>query len=173
MERTTLRRIRKRKADNKVYLCAPVNSLVEGIYEQNIPFSEIKKYGDFGLGTFNDLDGEMMMIDGDIFRVGSDGKVNQITDEDICTPFACVTNFQPASDEVLEQEIDAETGRTKYVRKGTIKVDGSQIWDNRYMAGEELPADSTGNVIAKPTIDRTLFKGGSNYYPGLLIRQIK
>jgi hypothetical protein len=30
---------RKRKADNKVYLCAPVNSLVEGIYEQNIPFS--------------------------------------------------------------------------------------------------------------------------------------
>ena len=38
MERTTLRRIRKRKADSKVYLCAPVNSLVEGIYEQSIPF---------------------------------------------------------------------------------------------------------------------------------------
>ncbi|HCK64754.1 MAG TPA: hypothetical protein DHW49_00680, partial [Anaerolineae bacterium] len=101
---TTIRRIRKRKAENKVYLCAPVNSLVEGIYEQNIPFSEIKKHGDFGLGTFNDLDGEMMMVDGEIFRVGSDGKVNQITDEETCSPFACVTKFQPASDEILDKE---------------------------------------------------------------------
>ena len=46
MERTTIRRSRKRRADNKVYLCAPVNSLVEGIYEQNIPFHEIRKHGD-------------------------------------------------------------------------------------------------------------------------------
>ena len=103
---TTIRRIRKRKAENKVYLCAPVNSLVEGIYEQNIPFSEIKKHGDFGLGTFNDLDGEMMMVDGEIFRVGSDGKVNQITDEETCSPFACVTKFQPASDEILDKELN-------------------------------------------------------------------
>ncbi len=105
MERTTIRRVRQRKAENKIYLCAPVNSLVEGIYEQNIPFSEIKKHGDFGLGTFNDLDGEMMLVDGEIFRVAADGKVNQITDESTCTPFACVTKFQPASEEVLEQEL--------------------------------------------------------------------
>lgn len=105
MERTTIRRARQRKAENKIYLCAPVNSLVEGIYEQNIPFSEIKKRGDFGLGTFNDLDGEMLMVDGEIFRVAADGKVNQITDESTCTPFACVTKFQPASEETLEKEL--------------------------------------------------------------------
>jgi acetolactate decarboxylase len=108
MERTTLRRIRKRKADNKIYLCAPVNALVEGIYEQNIPFYEIKKHGDFGLGTFNDLDGEMMMFDGLIYRIGSDGKANQVTDEDICTPFACVTFFEPSSEEQLEQSLSYE-----------------------------------------------------------------
>ena len=45
------------------------------------------------------------MVDGNIFRVGSDGKVNQITDEDTCTPFACVTNFQPAMEETLEKEL--------------------------------------------------------------------
>lgn len=108
MERTTIRRSRKRRAESKIYLCAPVNSLVEGIYEQNIPFHEIRKHGDMGLGTFNDLDGEMMMVDGEIYRVGSDGKVNLITDDDTCTPFACVTFFQPASDEVLEKEMDYE-----------------------------------------------------------------
>jgi acetolactate decarboxylase len=105
MGNATILRIRQRKADNKVYLCAPVNSLVEGIYEQNIPFSEIRKHGNFGLGTFNDLDGEMVMVDELIYRVGSDGKVNQITDETTCTPFACVTKFQPASEEELEGEL--------------------------------------------------------------------
>jgi acetolactate decarboxylase len=105
MERTTIRRIRKRKADNKIYLCAPVNALVEGIYEQNIPFHEIKKHGDFGLGTFNDLDGEMMMFDGLIYRIGSDGKANQITDDETCTPFSCVTFFTPSSEDELEEEL--------------------------------------------------------------------
>lgn len=108
MERTTLRRIRKRKENNKVYLCAPVNALVEGIYEQNIPFSEIKKHGDFGLGTFNDLDGEMLMVDGLIYRIGSDGKVNQIVDETTCTPFSCVTFFQPSSEDNLDHELSYE-----------------------------------------------------------------
>jgi acetolactate decarboxylase len=108
MERTTLRRIRKRKADNKLYLCAPVNALVEGIYEQNIPFYEIRKHGDFGLGTFNDLDGEMMMFDGLIYRVGADGKANQITDDEVCTPFCCVTFFQPSSQEFLERTLSYE-----------------------------------------------------------------
>ena len=28
--------------ENRVYLCAPVNALVEGIYEQKIPFTEVK-----------------------------------------------------------------------------------------------------------------------------------
>lgn len=75
--------------------------------------------------------------------------------------------------EVLEQTIDKE-GRTKYVRKGTIKVDGKQIWDNRYLAGqEEGPVDSTAIKNGKPILDRTFFKGGSGFYPGMLIRQIK
>lgn len=103
MGQNTVMRIRKRKADNKLYLCAPVNSLVEGIYEQNIPFTEIKKHGDFGLGTFNDLDGEMFMFDGLIYRIAADGSVNQITDEETCTPFACVTFFQPSSEDELKK----------------------------------------------------------------------
>ena len=45
-------------AASRVYLCAPVNALVEGIYEEKIPFTEVKKHGDFGLGTFDHLDGK-------------------------------------------------------------------------------------------------------------------
>ncbi|HRH64864.1 MAG TPA: hypothetical protein PLU53_01065 [Bacteroidia bacterium] len=56
-----------------------------------------------------------------------------------------------------------EDGRTAYNKVGTIKVDKSQIWDNRYMA--------TGDSINP--VDRTLFKkvGGKDFFPGMLIKQ--
>ncbi len=84
--------------------------------------------------------------------------------------------------EVLEQTVDPKTGKTTYNRIGKIKVDDTQIWDNRYMADlmqeseATAPADATAtgaNAAAKPKVDRTLFKGGnSKFYAGLLIRQM-
>ncbi len=66
--------------------------------------------------------------------------------------------------EVLEQTID-KNGKTFYKRQGVIKVDKKQIWDNRFMAGEEK--ETTEEVK-----EYTLFKGGKNFYSGMLIRQI-
>lgn len=91
-------------ADNRLYLCAPVNALVEGIYEQNIPLAEIKQHGDFGLGTFNDLDGEMVLLDGQVYRVGGDGSVSQVDDQ-VKTPFACVTHFRAMSHETSQRAL--------------------------------------------------------------------
>ena len=81
--------------------------------------------------------------------------------------------------EVLEQTMDEKTGRTKYVSKGKIKVTDA-IWDNRFaLEGEapeaEAPAlDKDGKPLPpKPVYTETTFKGGSKFYPGMLIRQIK
>ena len=90
---------------NPIYLCAPVNALVEGVYEERIPYSEIKKHGDFGLGTFDSLDGEMVMLDGDIYQITGNGRVHRREDASL-TPFACVTFYQPATHDEL---IDAST----------------------------------------------------------------
>ena len=83
-----------------LYLCAPVNALVEGIYEEKIPFSEVKKHGDFGLGTFDHLDGEMVMLDGAIYQIASDGRVQKV-EEEAMTPFSCVTFYRPVSHDGL------------------------------------------------------------------------
>jgi acetolactate decarboxylase len=90
--------------NNRIYLNAPVNALVEGIYEENVPVSEIQKQGDFGLGTFNDLDGEMVLLDGQIYRVAADGSVNLVSPQTL-TPFACVTFFHPTSSEISKGEL--------------------------------------------------------------------
>jgi acetolactate decarboxylase len=86
---------------NRIYFCAPVNALVEGIYQQKIPFTEIKQHGDFGLGTFDYLDGEMVMLDGEIYQITSDGAAARVAD-DTLTPFSCVTFYQPMSHDRLE-----------------------------------------------------------------------
>jgi len=80
--------------DNTLYLSAPVNAIVEGIYEERVPFSEVRQHGDFGLGTFDMLDGEMVMLDGHIYQMTADGRVAEVGD-DALTPFACVTFFRP------------------------------------------------------------------------------
>ncbi|MEW6666271.1 MAG: acetolactate decarboxylase [Thermodesulfobacteriota bacterium] len=90
---------------DSLYLCAPVNALVEGIYEEKIPLSEIKKHGDFGLGTFNHLDGEMVLLDGQVYQICGNGQVNCITDDSVLTPFAAVTFYHPLSQEDLGKEM--------------------------------------------------------------------
>jgi len=69
--------------------------------------------------------------------------------------------------EVLEQVLDPETGLTRYEVRGTIKAEKKGIWDNRYYAeGEETKRKNS-------KVDKTSFKGGKNYYAGMLIKQVK
>jgi acetolactate decarboxylase len=88
-----------------LYLCAPVNALVEGIYEENIPLARIKRHGDFGLGTFDDLDGEMVMLDGSVYQIDADGYAHAVGDA-AHTPFAVVTFFEPTFTETFDEAMD-------------------------------------------------------------------
>ena len=92
----------KKPRPNSVYISTPINVLVEGYYEQNITIGEVRTHGDFGLGTFNDLDGEMVVLDGVVYQVAANGTVSVVAD-DILTPFACVTFYQPETFEKINE----------------------------------------------------------------------
>ncbi|MCP4353779.1 MAG: acetolactate decarboxylase [Desulfobacterales bacterium] len=70
-----------------------IDALFSGIYDGETAISELKQYGNFGLGTFNALDGEMLLIDGRFYQINTDGKARQ-ADSNIKTPFAAVTFFE-------------------------------------------------------------------------------
>ena len=89
-----------------IYLCAPVNALVEGIYQERIPLTQIRRHGDFGLGTFDSLDGEMVLLDGRFYQVTGDGVVREVREDEAATPFACVTFFEPVTHDDLDEELD-------------------------------------------------------------------
>jgi acetolactate decarboxylase len=68
-------------------------ALVEGIYKGAVSIGHLRDHGDFGLGTFEGLDGEMVAFDGRFFQVRSDGTVREAADSDL-SPFAAVTHFK-------------------------------------------------------------------------------
>src|SRR5260370_27669565 len=76
-------------------------ALVQGIYERAVSTNLLLNYGDFGLGTFDNLDGEMVVLDGAIYQVRSDGTVSRITG-DVGTPFAVVVPFAADQDQTIE-----------------------------------------------------------------------
>ncbi|WP_421693540.1 acetolactate decarboxylase [Aestuariivirga sp.] len=82
-----------RKARAPVFISAPLAALVEGIYRADTTIGEIRKKGNLGIGTFNDLDGEMVLLDGLVYCLRPQGDAELIGD-DVRTPFALATQFE-------------------------------------------------------------------------------
>ena len=78
----------------EVYQTSTMAALLDGIYDGDVTVAELLTHGDFGLGTFNHLDGEMIVLDGVCHHLRSDGSAS-VAAQSECTPFAAVTWFKP------------------------------------------------------------------------------
>ena len=78
---------------NMLYQIGTIHSLLSGVYEGDMSFEELIDYGDFGLGTFDRVNGEMILLDGNFYRIDANGKAKAV-DSKMKTPFAIVTNFK-------------------------------------------------------------------------------
>jgi acetolactate decarboxylase len=82
-----------------------IDALLGGIYDGEFNLRELTGRGDLGVGTFNTLNGEMVMLDGQIYQVTADGKV-ALADLNGQTPFAAVTYFE------ADRQIELPAGAT-------------------------------------------------------------
>ena len=80
--------------DNRdtLYQVSTLNALMLGYYDGVISVGDLLEAGDTGLGTFDTLDGEMIVLDGKVYQAKADGTVTAPSD-DITVPFAAVTYF--------------------------------------------------------------------------------
>jgi acetolactate decarboxylase len=69
-------------------------ALVEGVFDGVVSVATLRQHGNFGLGTYVDLDGEMIVLDGEFYQIRSDGSV-RLADDGQLAPFAMVTHFTP------------------------------------------------------------------------------
>jgi len=94
-----------------------IDSLLLGGYDGEFTFRELREYGDFGIGTVDALDGEMIALDGSFYQVRADGGVYPVTD-DMTTPFSSVTFFEPD----LSLTIDGTYNYSEFIRLVSIRM---------------------------------------------------
>jgi len=76
-----------------LYQVSTIDALMQGVFDGVQPVGELKKHGDFGIGTFNALDGEMIVLGGTVYQAKADGVLYGVPDN-ATTPFATVTYFE-------------------------------------------------------------------------------
>jgi acetolactate decarboxylase len=77
----------------ELYQSSTMGALLDGVFDGDVTIAEILRHGDFGLGTFNHLDGEMVILDGVCHHLRADGSATVAAGSDR-TPFAAVTHFR-------------------------------------------------------------------------------
>lgn len=75
-----------------IHQVSVMSALLDGVYDGDQTMGELLRHGDFGLGTFDALDGELLVLDGVAHRLRSDGAVTVAAATDR-TPFAVITTF--------------------------------------------------------------------------------
>jgi len=100
-------------SSNTLYQVSTSSALVEGVYRGAIPISTLREHGDLGLGTFEDLDGEMIIVDGEVYQALADGSVHRVLDN-VKIPFAVITKFTPDHALTLENCANFERIRNEF-----------------------------------------------------------
>ncbi len=90
------------------------NALLAGQYDGTFTQKDVAAWGDFGIGTFDGLDGEMIVLDGGVYQANVKGEVHRL--QQFTTPFVTVKRFspdisfdldQPVTLDALKAEIDS------------------------------------------------------------------
>lgn len=91
---STVSALQQHKPESVIYQTSLMSALLSGVYEGNITVADLLKKGDFGLGTFNQLDGELIAFDREVYQLRADGSAREASPQQK-TPFAVMTFFSP------------------------------------------------------------------------------
>ncbi len=146
-----------------------IDALMKGIYDGAVTIGALKTHGDFGIGTLDELDGEMLALDGEFFQFTSEGVVRQIHDS-VETPFSAVTFFKREKSAVLgktdslaalKTRLDAETGSENLFY--AIRIQGEfSMMSFRSVSKQQLPyvalteAVKTQSIFKRENVRGTL-----------------
>ena len=81
------------KTPGILFQVSTMEALASGCYDGRVEVAQLAGHGDFGLGTMDRLDGEMVALDGEFYQATADGKV-RLVPPGLTTPFAIVTFFK-------------------------------------------------------------------------------
>lgn len=121
------------KKEKSIYQVALLQSLTQGYYDGIIKVSELKQHGDTGIGTFEGVNGEMIVLDGVVYQALSDGSV-KVADDNETVPFSNVTFFDSDTSEELSDIDDINSLKKKLTEK--VEEKGKNLFSMVKMTGE-------------------------------------
>ena len=80
----------------KMYQVSTLQALLLGYFRSVISVSELLKHGNIGLGTFTDVDGEMIVLNGSCYRATENGDVVE-AEGDRGVPFSTVCTMEEST----------------------------------------------------------------------------
>ena len=101
---------------NKMFQVSTLQALALGYSRSVITVAELLEEGDTGLGTFEDVNGEMIVLDGHCYRAKQDGSVIEV-EPDSGVPFSAVAKLRGEREFPLENMKDIQSIRTELTRK--------------------------------------------------------
>ncbi|KTS73656.1 acetolactate decarboxylase [Pantoea sp. BS_4] len=100
----TVNKLQKNMPESVMYQTSLMSALLSGVYEGETRIADLLRKGDFGLGTFNQLDGELIAFDSNVYQLRADGSARPAHPEQK-TPFAVMTFFQPQHKHTFERAV--------------------------------------------------------------------
>ncbi len=101
-------------AYDRLYVVSTIDALMQGVYDGTVTVEALEREGDTGVGTFDRLDGELVMLDGVVYQALATGEMVPAPSNET-TPFASVSWFRadrttplgPVQNfSILEQRLD-------------------------------------------------------------------
>jgi len=90
-----------------VFIAGSFGALSRSVYDGEITLGELKRHGDFMLGTTNGIDGELIGLDGKYYRIGAQGKISP-ADDSWKTPWASATFLKVDKVVTVDKELTWE-----------------------------------------------------------------
>ena len=134
-------------------------ALQMGMFNGDVTYAQLKEAGDFGLGTFNNIDGEMVALDGKFYQAKTDGSVN-LADTTWKTPFATVHFFKSDRQVILKDSIQGYDQLRTYLTRqfptdnnpAAFKIAGTFSYLKlRSVPKQSEPFPTLAEVVAKQT----------------------
>ncbi|MDY5785852.1 MULTISPECIES: acetolactate decarboxylase [unclassified Corynebacterium] len=121
-----------------------ISSLASGVFDDDLTLQELLGHGSFGIGTFNELDGEMIIIGGRCYQMRADGTITE-PPLSTKTPYAVVTNFVPS----LSMELSGDL-----VRKSVSEIIDTMEPSSNYLYAVRITGEFnwvTTRTVARQT----------------------
>jgi acetolactate decarboxylase len=142
-----------------LFQASTIGALLEGSFEGDVTFAELADHGDFGLGTVNHLDGEMVALDGHFYRADVDGRLHELPGSER-TPFAVVVPFRPGLEFDLEGSVDHDRLLAEIDRRipadaasCAVRIDGRfELVRARSVPRQEPPYRPLTEVVAEQKV---------------------